>query len=213
MPQESHHQESHHQDSRQQVSRYHPLLVVLHWFLALMISAVLILGPLVLVKIPNSDPMKIDGLRQHMIGGALILALMLVRFLVRAGTAHPAPASTGNTLLNRLGWVSHRLFYPLVLGMAGSGLVMAVQADLPAIVFGGQGSLPPDFWAFTARTFHYVFSRLLMALIALHVAGALYHTFFLKDRLLRRMGFGKRVATATVSTSPTFNQRTPEVQS
>jgi cytochrome b561 len=96
--------------------------------------------------------------------------------------------------------------------MAGSGLVMAVQADLPAIVFGGQGSLPPDFWAFTARTFHYVFSRLLMALIALHVAGALYHTFFLKDRLLRRTGFGKRVATTTVSTSPTFNQRTSEVQ-
>lgn len=32
----------------------------------------------------------------------------------------------------------------------------------------------------------------LMALIALHVAAALYHRFVLKDGLLRRMWFGKR---------------------
>lgn len=194
-----------------QVSRYHPLLVGLHWLLALMIITAL--GALVLVKIPNSDPIKIDALRQHMTGGVLILTLMLVRLLVRMRTTHPAPAPAGNALLNKLGWASHRLFYPLVIGMAGSGIFMAVEANLPAIVFGGHGSLPSDFWAFTPRTFHYVFSRLLMALIAVHVAGALYHTFFLKDRLLRRMGFGKRVASATTSTAPALNQPFSEVQS
>jgi hypothetical protein len=34
--------------------------------------------------------------------------------------------------------------------------------------------------------------RLLTVLIALHVAGALYHTFIRRDRLLGRMWFGKR---------------------
>ncbi len=189
-----------------QVSRYHPVLVALHWLLALMIIAALALGALVLVEIPNSDPMKIDALRQHMTGGILILTLMLVRLLVRARTTHPAPASTGDALLNKLAWASHRLFYALVIGMAGSGIVMAVRADLPTIVFGGRGSLPPDFWAFTPRIFHYVFSRLLIALIALHVAGALYHTFFLKDRLLRRMSFGKRFAAETISPSPALTR-------
>src|SRR5262249_36913572 len=48
------------------VSRYHPVLVVLHWFLALFIVAALALGALVLVKIPNTDPMKIEALRSHM---------------------------------------------------------------------------------------------------------------------------------------------------
>ena len=196
-----------------QVSRYHPLLVALHWLLALMIIAALALGALVLVNIPNSDPMKIDALRQHMTAGVLILALMLVRLLVRTRTTHPAPASAGSALLNKLGWASHRLFYPLVIGMAASGIIMAVEADLPAIVLGGHGSLPPDFWAFTPRTFHYVFSRLLMALIALHVAGALYHTFILKDRLLRRMGFGNRTAAATISTSPAVDRPFSEVHS
>jgi cytochrome b561 len=69
-----------------QVSRYHPLLVGLHWLLALMVIAALALGALVLVDIPNSDPMKIDALRQHMTAGVLILALMLVRLLVRTRT-------------------------------------------------------------------------------------------------------------------------------
>ena len=175
------------------VSRYHPALVALHWALAVLIVAALALGALVMAKIPNTDPMKIEALRSHMIGGSLILLLMLARFVVRARTAHPAPASTGNRALDRLAWVSHRWFYVAVLGMGGSGLFMAIQADLPTIVFGGVGALPADFWVFPVRAVHYFFSRLLMALIALHVAGALYHTLILKDGLLRRMSFGRRV--------------------
>src|SRR5258708_1518347 len=134
--------------SHDQVSRYHPLLVGLHWLLAILITAALALGALVMVKIPNSDPMKIEALRSHMAGGSLILLLMLIRLLVRARTTHPATASAGNPVLDRLAWASHRMFYGAVLIMAGSGLVMALQAGLPAIVFGGEGVLPADFWVF-----------------------------------------------------------------
>src|SRR5690349_4633836 len=67
-----------------QVTRYHPVLVVLHWFLALLISASLTLGALVMAKIPNSDPMKLEALRSHMIGNVGILILMSVRLFVRS---------------------------------------------------------------------------------------------------------------------------------
>jgi cytochrome b561 len=177
-----------------QVSRYHPLLVALHWVLALLIIAALALGALVMVKIPNTDPMKFEALRSHMSGGILILVLMLVRLFVRMQTKHPAAATAGNPLLDRIAWASHRMFYIAVVGMAGSGLFMAVQTGLFGIVFGGHGSLPPDFWVFSIRTVHYAFSRLLMALIALHVAAALFHALVLRDGLLRRMFFGRRVA-------------------
>lgn len=196
-----------------QVSRYHPLLVTLHWLLALLIVAALALGALVMVKIPNSDPMKLEALRGHMIGGVLIVTLMLIRLVLRTRTQHPRPASTGNPILDRLAWISHRLFYVAVLCMAGSGIFMALQTGLLDIVFGGNGVLPADFWVFPVRSIHYPFSRLLMALIALHVAGALYHTFFLKDRLLRRMGFGKRVGAPTISTPPACKRPFSEVQS
>jgi cytochrome b561 len=175
-----------------EVSRYHPLLVALHWVLAFLIIAALALGALVMVNIPNSDPMKLEALRSHMAGGLVILVLMLVRLGVRVRTRKPAAASTGNPALDRLAWASHRLLYVAVLGMAGSGLFMALQAGLPAIVFAGDGVLPADFWVFPARTVHYLFSRLLMGLIALHVAGALYHALILRDGLLRRMLFGRR---------------------
>lgn len=183
-----------------QVSRYHPLLVTLHWLLAVLIIAALALGALVMAPLPNDDPMKLEALRSHMVGGVLILLLMLVRLFVRARTRHPSAAPTGNPALDRLAWASHRLFYVAVLGMAGSGLFMALQTSLPAILFGGDGVLPADFWVFPIRTVHYLFSRLLMALIALHVAGALYHTLILKDGLLRRMFFGRRVMQETDST-------------
>jgi cytochrome b561 len=162
-----------------------------------------------MVKIPNHDAMKIAALRSHMTGGALILLLMLARLLVRARTAHPGPASTGNPALDRLAWASHRLLYLAVLAMAGSGLLLALQTGLLAIVFGDDGALPADFWVFPARTAHYLLSRLLMGLIALHVAGAFYHALILRDGLLRRMLFGRRVLPAAGAARPP-NQPLPD---
>jgi cytochrome b561 len=173
------------------VTRYHPILVALHWILALFVLAALGLGAFVMVKIPNDDPMKFEALRSHMLGGTLILILMLVRLLVRARTEHPVPPSAGNQVLDKLSWLSHRLLYVAVLGQAISGLAMALQSDLPHIVFAG-GKLPHDFWIYPTRWMHYLFSRMLMALIALHIAGALYHTLLLRDGLLKRMLFGRR---------------------
>ncbi len=194
-----------------QVKRYHPSLVALHWLLAVLIIAALALGALVMVKIPNSDPHKLQALSSHMSGGALILLLMLARLLVRRRTAHPARATAGHPLLDGVAWLSHRLFYVAVFGMAGSGLVMALQTRLPWVVFLHQGTLPADFWAFPVRFVHYGFSRLLMALIALHVAGALYHTLVLRDGLLKRMVFGRRRAAAPPL--PTARRSHFEVQS
>ena len=178
------------------VSRYHPLLVALHWILAVLIIAALALGALVMAKIPNSDPMKFEALLSHMIGGSLILVLMLVRLVVRLRTEHPAQPSTGVRMLDRLAWVSHRMLYGAVLGMAISGLIMALQTGLPGILFGG-GALPADFWVYPIRSVHYVISRVLMTVIALHIAGALYHTLLLRDGLLRRMFFGRRIVAKT----------------
>jgi cytochrome b561 len=175
-----------------QVSRYHPALVALHWVLAFLIIAALALGALVMAKMSSTDPMKVEALRSHMIGGGLILVLMLVRLLVRWRSQHPPAAVTGSPALDRLAWASHRLLYVAVLGQAASGLFMALQSGLPAILFAGVGALPADFWIYPVRTVHYLISRLLMGLIALHVVGALYHTLILRDGLLRRIFFGRR---------------------
>jgi len=182
------------------VSRYHPALVVLHWALALLIIAALGLGAVVMVKIPNASPMKLEALRSHMSGGMAILVLMLMQMVIRVRSSHPAPASAGHPLLDRLAWASHRLFYVTVFAMAGSGIVMALQTGLFDTVFFGHGPVPPDFWVFPVRGVHYALSRFLMTLIAVHIVAALYHAFVLRDGLLSRMFFGRR-AVATAHTS------------
>jgi cytochrome b561 len=175
-----------------QASRYHPILVVLHWLLALLIPTALALGTFVMARIPTSDPTKIDALRGHMAGGVLILTLMAVRLVMRFGTSRPARASSGSAFLDGLAWLSHRLLYIGVIGMALVGLSLALETGILGILIGEHPQLPADFWAYKLRSAHYLISRALWALIALHVAGALYHTFIRKDGLLRRMWFGRR---------------------
>jgi len=174
-------------------SRYHPALVSLHWLLAFLILFSLGMGTFLLKEIPNSSPDKIFALRGHMIAGIVILVLMLVRLVVRVTTARPAPAATGNALLDRLAMLAHYGLYVLVILMAASGIALSVQSGLGDIVFGGSGApLPESFAAFTPRRVHGLIASLLLALVALHVLASLYHQFIRRDGLFSRMWFGKR---------------------
>src|SRR5438046_2240963 len=141
------------------VSRYHPLLVALHWVLAVLIIAQLTLGFFALAATPNSNPQKIGLLRLHMAGGALILALMLIRFIVRMRTSRPADATTGYPLLDRLAPISHYGFYVLVLLMAGTGFATAILSGLNIIVFGPSGAaLPPALTIYPTFIAHVFFA-------------------------------------------------------
>ena len=107
----------------------------------------------------------------------------------------PARASsrTRNALLPHPAVVGHVGLYVLVLAMVGSGIGIAISADLFGIAFGGSGApLPADFNDYAARVAHGLIATLLLALIAMHLAGWAYHQFFLRDRLISRMWFGKR---------------------
>jgi cytochrome b561 len=184
-----------------QVSRYHPALVTLHWALAVLIVAALALGFFAFAVMPNSDPQKIGVLQAHMAGGMLILALMVVRFVVRIWTSRPPDATTGYPLLDRLAPISHYGFYVLVVLMAGTGCATALLAGLPAIVFGGSGDpLPPSFLIYPTFAAHGVIAALLVGLIVLHLLAALYHQFVRKDGLLRRMVVERRVSPPSAPT-------------
>jgi cytochrome b561 len=115
--------------------------------------------------------------------------------VVRTRSEHPAPASAGHPLVDWLAWLSHRMFYGTVFAMAISGIITALQSGAFETVFLGHGNLPADFWAFSFRGVHYALSRILMALIALHIVAAFFHAFVLRDRLLGRMFFGRRKIT------------------
>ncbi|MDR0776746.1 MAG: cytochrome b/b6 domain-containing protein [Azonexus sp.] len=171
------------------VKRYHAALVALHWLLALLMVVELGLGSTFLKHTPNDMPEKLLALRNHMAAGNLILILTLIRLAVRLKTAHPPPAYGTRVAWNQLTAAGHYALYLLPVLAAVSGLALAVQTDLPQVVFKGIGHLPADFSGHAARAAHGLLAKLLIVLIAGHALAALYHQFVRKDGLLRRMGF------------------------
>ncbi len=175
------------------MQRYHPVLVALHWVMALMVLISLAAGTLVLDELANDDPDKIFVLTGHMSAGIVIGVLLIVRVITRVRTQTPPRASTGSEFLDQIGFWTHRAFYLLIAGMVVTGLASALGAGLFPIVFGGAAnSLPEELAGLPQRIVHGWIAWTLMLLIILHVSAALYHQLVLKDGLLRRMWFGKR---------------------
>jgi len=167
-------------------ARYHPLVVTLHWLIALLVFAALTAGFFV-KGLPN-EPAKWAPLGIHMRIGQIILFLMIVRLITRFATKRPAPADTGNKLLNMAAGLVHALLYVGVIAMAVAGMGTAAQAGLNQ----PDASLPEDFFAFPARYGHGYLAIFLLVLIAGHVVAWAFHQFIKKDNLFSRTWFGKR---------------------
>jgi len=139
-----------------------PLLVSLHWALALLIIGQLSYGFRELRATPNSDPHKITVLRLHMEIGMAIVALMFNRLILRIRTSNPAESVP----------ISHYGPYILVFLMAGTGLVTAILSCINMIVFGPSGGeLPPALAICSIRVVHGYLAMLLPNHPALLGAG------------------------------------------
>jgi cytochrome b561 len=166
--------------------RYHPLLVFLHWLIALLVFAALAAG--IFLKGLSNTPSKWVPLDIHMTLGTLIMFLMIARLFTRYMTQRPAAVDSGSPLLNTLAGLVHALLYVTVIAMAIAGMGIASQAGLNT----PGASLPVDFFAFPARYGHKYIAIFLMVLISTHVLAWAYHQFIKKDHLMSRMSFGKR---------------------
>ena len=102
----------------------------------------------------------------HVYGGLTVLALVLVRLVVRWRSGVPA---VGHTLLDRLGGWSHLALY---------GFMLAVPLLGIAAWFGRIDA---------AAEIHVLAMNAMMLLILLHAAAALLHQFVIRDGLLMRM--------------------------
>ncbi len=175
------------------MKRYHPLLVGLHWLVALMVLVALLVGGPGLADIKNDDPEKMFGLTGHMIWGLSIGAFMIIRLATRIFSKSIPHADAGNSMLNSGAKIAHLGLYLLVFAMVASGVGIAISADLFTIVFSdSRAPLPADFNVFTARVAHGAIATFLLILIGFHIVGWAYHQFLLRDGLIKRMWFGKR---------------------
>ena len=173
------------------LTKYNSPQVALHWLSAAVIMFLLVTGTLVLANIENSEPGKVDNLRIHMLLGGLAFVLTLARIAWRVKSAQPAHLQTGNVLLDKLGVAAHQVLNLMALLIAVSGVSLAIFSGLFDVVFFGQGTLPKDFFEFVPRYVHGISTKVMIALIVLHIVGGAYHALIVKDSPFQRMWFGK----------------------
>ncbi|MGI3186341.1 cytochrome b [Nioella aestuarii] len=170
---------------------YHPVTVALHWALAVLIIMMLWVGTYVLAPMDNADPDKLTMLAIHRGIGLVILTLTVLRIILRRFLPAPEHAKTGSAFLDKLGQAMPKLMNIFVILMAVSGMVLGRMSGL-SDALAGTLPLPESFFEFSPRVIHGILARLIMAMLALHILGALYHQIMLRDGLFQRMWFGKR---------------------
>lgn len=158
--------------------RYHPLLVTLHW-----LTVLLMFGAASLAEDHGRAPIN-----THMVLGALLLLVLLVRVVVRFTTKQPEWADTGNKFLNQTGKLVHLGLYLASFFILGLGALIAYNRNLIGYVMGTTTSVGR---AGFIGNIHHLGWVLAMLLILAHIGAAFYHQFIIKDNLLARMWYGK----------------------
>jgi cytochrome b561 len=176
-------------------SRYTPFAVLLHWLMALAITASFILGSY-MTDLPFS-PSRLKLYNYHKWAGITILAFAAIRLLWRL--THKPPADLPMPSWQKTAaHAAHALLYALFFAIPLVGWAYSSAAGFPVVLF---GVLPlPDFvsadkaLAELIKPWHERLAWALVAVLAVHIAGSLKHQFIDRDGLLSRMWFSKKAS-------------------
>ena len=169
--------------------RYSTPAIVLHWLVALLIFVAFPLG-LYMADLPLS-PEKLKLFSYHKWIGVTVFMLAGLRIVWRL-THEPPPLPGSMTVRQRqLTAAVHGLLYVLILVIPVSGWLMSSAEGVQTVWF---GVLPlPDLIGKDKALgeqlgeLHETLNYIMLALVALHVAGALKHHFIERQPFLQRM--------------------------
>ena len=160
-----------------------------HWVIALLILGLIAVGLIMTRMDPSPQMFKIFALHKSI--GITVLALASLHLLWRILSVHPVPLPGHQQWEKMLSKVIHRLLYvamflmPMTgwLGSSAKGYSVSVFKlfTLPNLV-APNDDLAKIFW-----TIHEYAAYTLIAMIALHFAGAIKHHIIDRDETLWRM--------------------------
>jgi cytochrome b561 len=161
----------------------------LHWLVA---AAILVQIPLGLAAVNwRLSPTKLDLFVLHKSLGLAILAVVAVRLAWRAVGTVPALPATMSVRERRAANASHALLYLAMLSVPISGWVASSAANVPFRWFWRVPvpvlAAPDEALAQLAGRVHLVLWIVLVVLVAVHVAAALWHHYVRRDDVLARM--------------------------
>jgi len=165
-----------------------PLARLLHWLMALMIIAMLFIGAGLVASVSERHEWLIH---LHKPLGIAILALVIVRLVVRFSTRQPPLPSDLPLWQVLAAKASHLVLYALMLVLpllgwamisaAGDPVMLSRSVQLPALV-----SASAPLFA-VLRKAHGYLAYVLFLTVLLHLAAALFHGLIRRDGVLRSM--------------------------
>lgn len=160
-----------------------------HW---VMVGLIVLQVSLALI-LPSVLPKTAEAALQswHLSVGSTILVVMLLRLVWRATHTPPPPPADLSPPLQVLSRATHWGFYAILIGLPLLGWTAASAYGATVRLFGliPLPALVATDTAFGERVgqVHGTLAMVLLALIALHVAGVLYHGLVKRDGVVRRM--------------------------
>lgn len=166
------------------------LVRAFHWLIAIAILVQAVIG-LTMVGM-DVTPAKVRVFALHKSIGLAILALVLLRIAWRLSERRPADPPAMPRWQVRAARATHVALYALLLAIPLSGWWFNSASNAPLVWFGlidvpslTHGYAP--LWKPRALLLHQTLFWVLVALLVLHVAAALWHHFRQRDDVLRRM--------------------------
>ena len=145
----------------------------LHWIIAVLIAAQFLFaeGMEEAWRVVEDGGAKVvtPGAAIHIAIGLSVFLLGIWRLMVRMGRGAPPAPEGSSGPQEAIARVTHVLLYVLMIGLPVGGFLA---------------------WAMESQTFaeaHGLGKNILLALVALHVLGAVYNQWVLKNGLIRRM--------------------------
>ncbi|GAB3306811.1 cytochrome b [Luteimonas notoginsengisoli] len=170
--------------------RWGPVSQLLHWLIVLLVLVLAIVG-LTMGELPKT-PKYFWVYTLHKSVGIIVLALVLVRIGWRLHAGAPRPVAGTPAWQARMASLTHALLYALLLAMPLSGWLYDSASGLRPFRWFGlvempKLSAPNESLSALSNDAHELLFWVLVALVALHAAAALYHHLFQHDATLTRM--------------------------
>ena len=191
-------------------TRYTKTAVILHWLIALSIFAMFGLGWFMAdlpKEVPKQTAFDIFDLgvytwnagepisprsfyfNLHKSFGVTIIALILVRILWRVSHKPPTLLISYKAWERKLATGAHHLLYMLMVALPVSGLTMAIYSKYGVKWFGMHfiSGVDNNPMREIFKEAHEIIGIIMLAILAVHVLGALKHKFVDKDDTMKRM--------------------------
>lgn len=174
-------------------SHFAPLARLLHWLMAVLLLAMLFIGAGMVASVSERHEWL---LHLHKPLGIALLALVVIRLLVRFSTRQPPLPADLPPVQVLAAKASHWLLYALMLAMPLLGWAMISAAGDP-VMLGSSLQLPSivpanaQLFAFLRKAHGYL-AYLLFLTVLVHLGAALFHGLIRRDGVLQSMLRGPR---------------------